>query len=455
MKFKSSLIFLPIFIIVSCSLPGIAHTIEDHSEATMQEEQTVPQAQSQSANEPQTTQPAAATDPPSGQALMPADLEYLGAFRLPDASGGSEWIYSGQGLAVNPDGDPQGPEDGFPGSLFGVGQDQQVEVSEIYIPVPVIADNLADLHTAQTLQPFADISGGLMGENLELPVVGLEIMDGNLYFCYGQHFQDFEPSHGVSSLDLSHPNPQGPWMLEGISNYTSNDYLFSIPEDWAAAYTPGQTLATGRFREGVWSGSGPALYAMDPHATGNIRVTTLLLYGIQQPGDSVLYTDETMQMDGYQESDHWSGGAWLTAGDRSAVVFAGTKATGRSWYGFANGVEWAYDCADTTPITCPEVPEYPYDNRGYWAEAYQAQIIFYNPADLAAVAQGSMDTWAPQPYAVLDLTHVLFDPQIDVTRYKRDLVGAMAFDRQHNLLYLFERLADEDKSIVHVWRVGS
>jgi len=33
-------------------------------------------------------------------------------------------------------------------------------------------------------------------------------------------------------------------------------------------------------------------------------------------------------------------------------------------------------------------------------------------------------------------------------------VGAMAFDRERGLLYVFEPLADEDKSLVHVWRVG-
>jgi len=40
----------------------------------------------------------------------------------------------------------------------------------------------------------------------------------------------------------------------------------------------------------------------------------------------------------------------------SNLIFSGTKAMGHSWYGFANGVEWAYDCAEQIPPTCPEVP---------------------------------------------------------------------------------------------------
>ena len=96
---------------------------------------------------------------------------------------------------------------------------------------------------------------------------------------------------------------------------------------------------------------------------------------------------------------------------------------GRSWYGFANGVEWAYDCADQTPSTCPQVPEWPYDNRGYWAEDYQAQLIFFNPAELVAVARGEIDTWTPQPYAVINLDEFLFSPEVDHENYKRDFVG--------------------------------
>jgi len=394
---------------------------------------------------------------------MPEDLEYLGAFRLPDASGGSNWDYSGQGLTYYPDGDPNSPNDGFPGSLFGFGHDHHVQVSEISIPVPVISKNLDDLNTAATLQPFADISAGLFNpEAMDLPVADLAYLPsqiageaGQMYFTFGQHFQDFEPSHGWAGLDLSNPNPVGPWTFDGYTNYVTNDYLFDIPTDWAAAYTPGQLLATGRFREGVWGGFGPTLFAYSPSPGGATvtSITPLLLYGIQEPNLTDIVTDESMQMDGYQLADHWMGGSWMSAGNRSAVVFVGTKALGHSWYGFANGVVWEYDCAEQNPPTCPAPPEWPYDNRGYWADDYQAQIIFFNPADLAAVARGEIRTWEPQPYATLVLDDFLFDPELDYGEYKRDLVAAAAFDREHGLLFVIERLADEYKSVIHVWRV--
>jgi hypothetical protein len=411
---------------------------------------------------PPTTVEAPVGPPPSGEVLMPENLDYLGAFRLPEASGGSNWEYSGQGLTYYPDGDPDGPDDGFSGSLFGFGHDHHVEVSEISIPVPVISKNLDDLNTAVTLQPFADISGGLFNpEEMDLPVADLAYLPpqadgetGKLHFTFGQHFQDFEPSHGWAELDLSDPRPAGPWVFDGYTNYVSNDYLFDIPPDWAAAYTPGQSLATGRFREGVWGGYGPPLFAYSPPVDGATvtSITPLLLYGVQEPGLTDIVNDESMQMNGYQLADHWLGGSWLTAGDKSAVIFVGTKALGHSWYGFANGVVWDYDCAEQNPPTCPDPPEWPYDNRGYWAEDYQAQIIFYNPSDLGAVARGEMQTWEPQPYATLVLDEYLFDPELDPAEYKRDLVAAAAFDRAHGYLFVIERLADEYKSVIHVWR---
>ncbi|MFQ5434657.1 MAG: hypothetical protein ACE5FD_07255, partial [Anaerolineae bacterium] len=49
------------------------------------------------------------------QLIQPPDLSYLGAFRLPEGSGGSSWEYSGYAMAFYPGGDPDGPDDGFPG----------------------------------------------------------------------------------------------------------------------------------------------------------------------------------------------------------------------------------------------------------------------------------------------------------------------------------------------------
>jgi hypothetical protein len=183
-----------------------------------------------------------------------------------------------------------------------------------------------------------------------------------------------------------------------------------------------------------------------------VNVTPLLLYGVQEPGAIDIASNESMAMDGFSEADEWSGGEWLTSGNKSAVVFVGTKALGRTWYGFSNGVE--YPTSGDPDEIVPEVPPWPNDQRGWWAESVEARIMFYDPADLAAVARGEMESWEPQPYAIMNLDEYLFDPGYDYERGKTALVGDSAYDRERGSIYIFERMADEDeKSIVHVFKI--
>jgi len=394
--------------------------------------------------------------PPSGALIRPEDLVYLGAFRLPDTPGaqedvGWEWSNWSSALAYYPDGDPDGPDDGFPGSLFGVGHDHTQYVSEVSIPVPVISPDkdVEDLNTATTLQDFHDIRGDLFGY-MEMPRVGLAYLPaqaaqtaGRLYFAWAPHLDEgaTAPTHGWCELDLSDPRPAGPWRIGDYWNYVTGDYLFPIPPAWADTCVPGQYLATGRFRDGGQGAQGPSLFAIGPWNEGDppppgatIPAVPLLLYGD-------VYTEGAPTLEGYHHSDEWTGGAWLTAGERSAVIFVGTKGTGDCWYGCADGTVWP----DEPPFP-PECPE-----RGWWSTGFVGQIIFYDPADMAAVARGEMEPWEPQPYAALNIDGYLYHIGSGQQKYH---VGAAAFDPERGLLYILEPLADGDKPLVHVWRVG-
>ena len=447
-------LFFLLFLFFGCNLPGgeQAEVIENVSEVV--ETQT---------SYPDVNQRIPLTDRAVYDGLEPNNLVYLGAFRLPDGSGESSWEYSGQGLTYYPGGDQNGGEDGFPGSLIGIGHDHQLYASEISIPVPVISQSLEDLNTAETIQPFAEFTGGVFNaEDMVIPVVGIEYLAdeegaGKLHFAWGQHIQDLEPSHGWGGVEFDSAAAEGPWVFGTYSNYITSDYLFEIPADWAAMYAPGMSLASGRFREGVWGGMGPALLAYDPSGVsggGRLdKIVPLLVYGVPLEDGSGVQIDESMKMETYQESDRWSGGTWLSSEWGDAVVFVGTKAVGRSWYGFSDGTVWPHDCADQQPSTCPEPPEWPYDDRGYWAEDYQAQMIFFDVNELGQVAVGEMAFYEPQPYAVLDLTPYLFSAELNFGEYKRELVGAVAFDRTNGLIYLIERMADEYKSVIHVFQI--
>lgn len=350
-----------------------------------------------------------------GTLLGPGDLVYKGAFRLP--AEGDSWAYGGGGLTYYPSGDLGGNADGYPGSLYGIGNDQRSEVTEISIPAPKISSgkNPDDLNMATTLRPFTPIFSELfrpaddgLPQRADIsylpPQAGQN--DGHLYMTWGEHYQyEQVPSHAMSGLNLNDPQVAGPWYLADYENFATNDYLFGIPEDWAARNTPGLLLATGRFRDGSLGGSGPALFAFGPWNDGDppaprfrlTHVVPLLLYdkGYEQESPGKV-------MAGYTNADEWTGGEWLTAGEKSAVVFAGTKGRGNFWYGFSNGVVWP----DNPPY--PEYPAAPHNDRGWWAESFEGVLLFYNPDDLAKVAAGTMAPSEPQPYAELKIDPYLW-----------------------------------------------
>jgi len=70
-------------------------------------------------------------DTPEGPAssavirLQPADVSYLGAFRLPgDGERPETFAYGGNAMTFDPGGDSAGSDDGFPGSLFITGHER-------------------------------------------------------------------------------------------------------------------------------------------------------------------------------------------------------------------------------------------------------------------------------------------------------------------------------------------
>jgi hypothetical protein len=192
-------------------------------------------------------------DPSPSARLQPQDLAYQGAFRLPAGSNGCDWSWSGEALAYIPDGDPGGPDDGCPGSLFGTGHNWLQWISEIAIPAPVIAASrrLGELPVASTLQPFADIRAGLFAWPLEIPRAGLAYLpaqsgqsSGKLYFAWAQHMGETEtnPSHGWAGLDLAAPGTAGLWRVGDHWNYVTGDYLLAIPATWADAHAAGRRV---------------------------------------------------------------------------------------------------------------------------------------------------------------------------------------------------------------------
>ncbi len=385
--------------------------------------------------------------------IQPADLTYLGAFRLPDeTSNATSWSYGGSGMTYYPLGDAAGIQDGYPGSLFSTSYfPDQNYISEFSIPAPVISPdhNLDDLPTARTLQPFADITEGRQIPGLQdsltvsdvqyYPRQGSQTSD-KLYWVMFEFFmpQD-EIGHGWSELNLAAPQSQGTWRLGNFPTSGTNKYLFEIPPAWADRYTPGQYLLAGRNRvpnDGSW---GPSLFAFGPWNDGNppangsaVAATQLLYY----PFDTTTYLADHMLTD-YSHADEWHDGAWLTSGDRSAVILAGVKALRREYdleyYGPDN-----VDACGTS--------------KGWHAEPYYAAVLFYDPQLLAAVVQATIEPYELQPYAILNLEDYMFQQGC-----RRQTLGGVGYDRQRGLIYIMEKevAAESARPIVHVFRLAT
>jgi len=391
------------------------------------------------------------------------DMRYLGAFKLP--AGGDipyTWNYGGFGMTYYPGGDP-GNIDGdtdFPGSIYGFGHMWDQYVSEMSIPTPVISPtkDVNALNTATTLQDFHDIKPYNAGP--QLPTVGIEYLPkqgsqttDKLYVIFGDDYAwEKIPTHGACELDLSNPQTVGKWYIGSSapygepSHFAYNRFIFAIPQDWSDANTPGKLLISGGYREGGLAGLGPALFAISPWDDApddtlpppntELTYTRLLQYG----------EDHTSihSINGYVNGDDWAGGAFLTAEDKSAVILTGSRALGEYWYGWFDGTPVYYN----VPLT-----QGPGD-KGWWMTSTKTQFIFYAPDELAAVANGTMESYEPQPYAVLNVDEYLFNEEPSVNRMT---IASASFDRQRGILYVVERDAYGEWGgipLVHVWQVG-
>jgi hypothetical protein len=430
--------------------------------------------------------------------LRPEDFTYLGAFRLPgEEDRPRTFAYGGNAMTFNPDGDPGGAKDGFPGSLFVMGHDRIPygdlpngnQVAEVNIPAPVNGKDLESMNSAEFLQDFTDLKA--FPELDEIPKVGMAYLNRKetgplIHLAWGEHLQPQDAaSHAWFSPDLSHPNVNGFWFIGQQDLYSVNGYMFEIPESWALAHSSGYVLATGRMRDGGQGGMGPELFAYQPwNADGSpapdgthLKEITLLSYEKSSNTEEFIHT-----MKGYLHADEWEGGAWLTTPTgKTAVLFAGTKATGeKTWYGYVHPDGPENVCVDA------HVTDYPtcrladgglcppsdlqgccsedsggcISMRGWWSNRFDAQLILYNPDDLAKVAAGEMESWQPQPYAAIDIDeHLMLTPpeweiqMVGSGDQRRYRIGDVAFDRGSGLLYVLEQYADSAKPLVHVWQI--
>ncbi len=437
-------------------------------------------------------------EPEAQTRAQPADFRYLGAFRLPDAGERPKtFAWGGNAMTFRPTGGRKHEDGDLPGSLFIMGHDRMAhgelpngnQIAEITIPQPIAARSLNALPKARFLQGFHDVAEGQFTGLNELPRTGMAYLNTSatgpkIHIAWGQHFQPETPvpAHAWVNPNLTRPGFTGSWFIGRQSGYAVNGYMFVIPKGWADAHVGGRRIATGRYRDGGWSGMGPALFAYQPwqETSGapsppgaRLQERTLLLYENSQNSDRI-----ERNLEGYQHPDEWEGGAWITTrSGKSAVLFAGTKSVGdKYWYGFVNPAGPQTPCVAGEFVgqfavcrlasgkACPpsDLKKCRGHNgyRGWWSSRFEAQFKLYDPADLARVAAGQLKPWEPQPYASLKIDNHLFlnpagiEPEtLGKGVQRRYRIGAATYDRHDDRLFVLELFADEDKPVVHVWKI--
>ena len=392
--------------------------------------------------------------------LTQHDLSYLGAFRLPkEANGPSRFGYGGGALAFNPHGDPNGANDGYPGSLYILGHEHDQMLAEVNIPSPIDQRNksLSSLNTAGFLHGFVDITGGLAQQfdaGNGYRVDGLAYLEAQgsqaspkIYWTARTYYNvdgSSDPSHGLSDADLSHPNAKGMWRLGDYTGMMTGGYIFPVPSYFADAYLGRKRLISGLFtQQGVsHTSQGPAMFAYGPWLddpqnkgiTHNSKLATqALLYYPYTTNFTVPGGDPIGNFPDHQVPDHWEAASWVHTPEKHAVLLVGRRAMGVTYYG------------DARPNDCDIY-------KGYHGEPYEPRILFYDPADLALAAQNKKDPTTIVPY-------IEWNPSQFMSKTcDWELTGAV-YDEKNKLLYIMQTNVDTEGAdptpLLYVFKIKS
>ena len=394
----------------------------------------------------------------------PPALKYVGAFTLPE-----DFAYGGDGLTYNLNGDGgqsgSGSADGYPGSLFitDLNIPEQEYCAEVGIPAPVIsaAHNIDELNVTTIIQNPVNIRPESIAtwDYVDLWRSSIEYIpqENRLYSAWGIYYTVTEDKHASISFcdanDLEGSTKYGAWYVGDATqpplDRKLSDYLFELPQSWADINSFGRALVNGRYREGGLSGLGPTLYATSligsdtpPSPNSVLPFTTLLEYGPVAESDNYNFPNA---IDDYNHSDLWRDADWVSANGKSAVMIIGDKAHGDNWYGYqGEHLRFNWIVCD---LPIPEFEATDPNGKGWQAHNYIPMAIFYNPDDLASVANGSIASYTPQPYAAKR-----FDENIFSITGKQLEIASCAYDNINNRLFVTEfNGLNDGRLIIHVF----
>jgi hypothetical protein len=321
---------------------------------------------------------------PQEPLLHQADLQYVGAFRVPNYyDSGGEMSYSAGAVAFN----------SANNSLFIVGTNGAI--SEVAIPGSIVnSSNLGSLATATVLQnwtnPLAGLPNPLVGATDGVRIGGLIVDSGKLIgteYAYYSGANTQATSHFViNSLNLATATVSG---LYQIGNTPGARYvagaMAAIPPEWQSAL--GHTYLTGLSDTTILStiSSGPAAFGFDPGTlgSGSVAATPYLYYPVGTPLGAYDGPANPMQSGTTQVA------GMVFPGGTNSILYFGRTGTNSDGYGEPSAFGDPYDAGKG-----------PHSLNG----EYALQVWAYSATDLLAVKQGTKQPWQVLPYDVWNFT---------------------------------------------------
>jgi hypothetical protein len=337
-------------------------------------------------------------DPLARPLLKKADFEYLGTFALPKrACGGStNWCVAGLAFRkldrklrfICATGHPSGDliyEASFP----GFGKDWGNNGNKL--PRARVVKEWGDIYRGREDTSSGDGGWRTYGLFWDEPTKRLYWSQAIYYNSTGRN----TPSLGYTELTDKGPVSHGPWVTNSYIQKVRGGCL-RLPDYFAKKYTKGHPLALG-FGGAyciIAGGSfGPCLYASTaPQKEGEILDTLALLNYEASPNKAMAYychrdTDYRSEIEwdknptggvGFWNAADTVCGAccWIDLPDKHGLLVLGRMGHGRIWYGEAKGGG---------------------GDKGVHAERTEPWWYVFDPADLAAVAQGKKQPHAPIP----------------------------------------------------------
>lgn len=404
---------------------------------------------------------------PSSDLVQPADLTFLGSFKLPH---GAATTLNGGGKVI-------AISDHH--TMFVAGHEYTSGALEITIPTPKISGTLGGLNSAAILQPVADIYGGhyadagysggagnvitgglLTRDDGKLIVCNYVYYDAGYqsqlsHFLTDQTFSNITPGNVVGPIGINASNVP---YVPGCGGFTSN-FMCHIPTEWQAALG-GTAIATGQGLSvsGRTSG-GPAATVFNIEDLGVLSplpAMRLLGYPSNHP------TMEDLNLWNYGGGDmagcciipgtrtllyfgtHGTGGAQFTV--NSTFEHYGTGTSNGSLAGGGSGANlagtiksqsgssidwWIYDPAQS--------------NKGYHSFPYESEIWAYDLLDLVDVKNGLKETWDVLPYAQWAIT-------LPFQTIGKRLYGA-TYEPETRSIYVSSQSTDGGYPTIHMFQL--